>query len=275
MGNRKSLQCHYHGWTYGLDGALRACPEMDETEEFRKEDFGLLPVRVDRWGPFVFVNLDPTTPRRSAEVMGAIPDEVARAGYDVDRMRLRRAARVPDRVQLEGLRRQLPRGLPPPDRAPAALPRARLRRLPGRDVPLLLEAARPDPGAEAGRGDRSRPALPAHGRRRGGRPLLLALPQHDVQHLPRQHVVERHPAAGARPDADHLRMVLRRAGDGRRLGIDAADASPSPTRSSRRTSCCASRSSAACARASTTRALRAKARERRLPLRIAREALDG
>jgi choline monooxygenase len=50
-GNRKSLQCRYHGWTYGLDGALRACPEMEETEDFRKEDFGLVPARVDRWGP--------------------------------------------------------------------------------------------------------------------------------------------------------------------------------------------------------------------------------
>ena len=86
-GNRKSLQCHYHGWTYGLDGALRACPEMDESEGFRKEDFGLMPVRVDTWGPFVFVNLDPSAPPLS-EVMGAIPGEVAAARYDVDRMRL-------------------------------------------------------------------------------------------------------------------------------------------------------------------------------------------
>ncbi|MEO6058792.1 MAG: Rieske (2Fe-2S) protein [Candidatus Limnocylindria bacterium] len=86
-GNRKSLQCRYHGWTYGLDGALRACPEMEETEEFRKEDFGLIPIRVDRWGPFVFVCLSEDAPPL-AEVMGAIPGEVAAAGYDVDRMRL-------------------------------------------------------------------------------------------------------------------------------------------------------------------------------------------
>ena len=86
-GNRKSLQCQYHGWTYGLDGALRACPEMDETEGFRKEDFGLQAIRVDRWGPFVFVCLDPEAPAL-VEVMGAIGSEVADAGYDVDRMRL-------------------------------------------------------------------------------------------------------------------------------------------------------------------------------------------
>ncbi|MEX2136601.1 MAG: aromatic ring-hydroxylating dioxygenase subunit alpha [Chloroflexota bacterium] len=86
-GNRKSLQCRYHGWTYGLDGTLRACPEMEETEDFRKEDFGLMPVRVDRWGPFVFACLSADAPPLP-EVMGAIPDEVARAGFDMDRMRL-------------------------------------------------------------------------------------------------------------------------------------------------------------------------------------------
>ncbi len=86
-GNRKSLQCRYHGWTYGLDGALRACPEMDETEDFRKEDFGLVSVRVDRWGPFVFANLDPGA-QPLVDVMGAIPAEVARAGYDAEHMRL-------------------------------------------------------------------------------------------------------------------------------------------------------------------------------------------
>jgi choline monooxygenase len=86
-GNRKSLQCRYHGWTYGLDGTLRACPEMEETADFRKEDFGLVPVRVERWGPFVFANLDQAAPPL-AEVLGAIPAEVEAAGYDVGRMRL-------------------------------------------------------------------------------------------------------------------------------------------------------------------------------------------
>src|SRR5688572_5895910 len=86
-GNRKSLQCHYHGWTYGLDGALRAAPEMEATESFLKEDFGLHPVRVDRWGPFVFANLDRDA-QPLAELMGAIPKEVALAGYDVEHMRL-------------------------------------------------------------------------------------------------------------------------------------------------------------------------------------------
>ncbi len=135
----------------------------------------------------------------------------------------RRAARLRDRVQLEGLRRQLPRGLPPADRAPAALQGARLRLLPRGGVPLLLEAARADPRAEAGRGARGGSALPPPARRGGLGPLLLALPEHDVQHLPGQHVLERHPAAGRRPHADDLRVVLRRARFRPRLGVDAAD----------------------------------------------------
>ena len=60
---------------------------MEETEDFGKEDFGLVPVRVETWGPFVFVNLDASAPPL-AEMMGAIPSEVAAAGYDVANMRL-------------------------------------------------------------------------------------------------------------------------------------------------------------------------------------------
>jgi choline monooxygenase len=84
-GNRKSLQCRYHGWTYGLDGSLRACPEMEETADFDMADFGLQPVRVESWGPFVFANLDPDAPALK-DVLGAIPSEVAAAGFDLDRM---------------------------------------------------------------------------------------------------------------------------------------------------------------------------------------------
>ena len=86
-GNRKSLQCQYHGWTYGLDGALRTAPEMDDAAGFDRGEFGLRPVRVAAWGPFVFVSLDTDGPEL-AEVMGAIPDEVSRSGYDIDRMSL-------------------------------------------------------------------------------------------------------------------------------------------------------------------------------------------
>jgi choline monooxygenase len=73
-GSRKTLQCLYHGWTYDLDGKLRATPEFDGVRCFDKAGNGLIPVRVDSWGPFVFANLDNDAPSLR-EVLGAIPDE--------------------------------------------------------------------------------------------------------------------------------------------------------------------------------------------------------
>src|SRR5438105_13202385 len=42
-GNRRSLQCPYHGWTYGLDGRLQAAREMEGTENLDIADSGLVP----------------------------------------------------------------------------------------------------------------------------------------------------------------------------------------------------------------------------------------
>jgi choline monooxygenase len=84
-GNRRALQCRYHGWTYALDGSLRTAPEMEQTSGFDPADFGLQPVRVDRFGPFVFVNLDDDAPDL-ASVLGGIPAEVAAAGFDLSAM---------------------------------------------------------------------------------------------------------------------------------------------------------------------------------------------
>jgi len=73
-GNRKSLQCQYHGWLYGLDGKLRNAPEFDGVENFDKDDFGLIPIRVEAWGGFVFVNMDQAAPSL-LDVLGNIPEE--------------------------------------------------------------------------------------------------------------------------------------------------------------------------------------------------------
>ena len=84
-GNRKSLQCRYHGWSYGLDGRLLTAPEFEGVQAWRKEDVCLPSVQVEVWGPFVFVNLDPQ-PSPLAEIFGAIPTEVAQAGFQPDQM---------------------------------------------------------------------------------------------------------------------------------------------------------------------------------------------
>jgi choline monooxygenase len=85
-GRRETLQCPYHAWTYGLDGSLRAAPRTEREEGFDKSELGLVPVQVDAWGPFVFVNPDPDAPPL-AEHLGELPELLAGAGLDLDSLR--------------------------------------------------------------------------------------------------------------------------------------------------------------------------------------------
>lgn len=73
-GVRRTLQCAYHAWTYGLDGALRSTPEFDGVEDFDRADHGLVPIRVETWGPFAFVNMWDEAPPL-AEIIGEIAAE--------------------------------------------------------------------------------------------------------------------------------------------------------------------------------------------------------
>ncbi len=87
QGNRKTLQCQYHGWTYDLDGRLLKAPEFDGVADWQPEQVCLPAVAVAEWGPFIFANLHPAAPPLS-EILGAIPDEVQQAGFDIASMAL-------------------------------------------------------------------------------------------------------------------------------------------------------------------------------------------
>ena len=76
-GSRKLFRCGYHGWTYGLDGALISATEVEGVEGFRSEDFALIPVRVEEWFNFVFVNLDPQAPSL-LESLGSLPQQAGK-----------------------------------------------------------------------------------------------------------------------------------------------------------------------------------------------------
>ncbi len=86
-GNRKSLQCKYHGWTYDLDGKLLRAPEFDGVQNWNPAEVCLQSVRVEAWGPWVFVNLDPAAAPMS-EIYGPIEAEISAAGFNLERMRL-------------------------------------------------------------------------------------------------------------------------------------------------------------------------------------------
>jgi choline monooxygenase len=80
-GERKVFRCGYHGWTYSLDGALLNAPECEGVENFRREEFGLTPVRVETWAGLVFVNLNPQA-RPLSDFLGELPQQAAGFGFD-------------------------------------------------------------------------------------------------------------------------------------------------------------------------------------------------
>ena len=59
-GNAQALTCRYHGWTYALDGSLRAATHMPE--DFDRSGFGLKPCHVRILEGLVFVSLAEALP---------------------------------------------------------------------------------------------------------------------------------------------------------------------------------------------------------------------
>jgi phenylpropionate dioxygenase-like ring-hydroxylating dioxygenase large terminal subunit len=86
-GERATLQCPYHAWTYGLDGMLLTAPRA-KREGGVEGNLSLLPVQVGTWGPFVFANADPEA-APLAETLGRLPELVAEAGVDVRALEFR------------------------------------------------------------------------------------------------------------------------------------------------------------------------------------------
>jgi phenylpropionate dioxygenase-like ring-hydroxylating dioxygenase large terminal subunit len=57
-GCTKAFRCRYHGWTYGLDGALRQVPHEQGFPGLDKSTHGLVPVKTEERGGLIFVTQD-------------------------------------------------------------------------------------------------------------------------------------------------------------------------------------------------------------------------
>jgi phenylpropionate dioxygenase-like ring-hydroxylating dioxygenase large terminal subunit len=80
-----AITCPYHGWCYALDGRLVDVPDRDDFVGL-PDDLALAPVRVETWGGFVFVNLDPDA-EPLLDYLDPLP--VLLGPYHLEQMRLR------------------------------------------------------------------------------------------------------------------------------------------------------------------------------------------
>ena len=84
-GNRRSFQCPFHLWSFDLDGKMIGAPGMEEAEDFDKKDWSLPQFRVELWGGFIFVNLDPEAEPLAPQLATLDPFVEA---YELDRLRI-------------------------------------------------------------------------------------------------------------------------------------------------------------------------------------------
>src|SRR3954465_2238375 len=83
-GTTRQFTCKYHGWRYGLDGGCTFVQQESEFFNLDKAEFGLVPVQVDTWEGFIFVNLDSNNTTSLQDSLGLFGRELK--GYPFDAM---------------------------------------------------------------------------------------------------------------------------------------------------------------------------------------------
>ena len=73
-GCKNVLRCQYHGWTYTLDGRLIGTPDVEGVEFFDRSTMGMVPLRLETWEKFIFVNFDRNAEPLAA-YLGKIPEQ--------------------------------------------------------------------------------------------------------------------------------------------------------------------------------------------------------
>ncbi|MCY1143513.1 ring-hydroxylating oxygenase subunit alpha [Actinoplanes sp. Pm04-4] len=84
-GRVANIVCPYHAWVYDLTGKLSGARRADRMETFDKSQICLDGVRVEEFGGFVYVNLDPAA-QPLAEQAGDLLAEIRTWAPDVDRL---------------------------------------------------------------------------------------------------------------------------------------------------------------------------------------------
>ena len=81
-GRVPEIRCAFHGWTWELDGGIKRLPCGDwDFKHVDKERFALPEAKVDTWGGFVFINMDPDC-EPLGEFLAPVPDHFKHASYE-------------------------------------------------------------------------------------------------------------------------------------------------------------------------------------------------
>lgn len=68
---RRTLRCPYHAWSYDLDGALVAAPNLVKMPDVDRSAYGLRPVALREWLGYAWVCLADEPPSFEDSVVGA------------------------------------------------------------------------------------------------------------------------------------------------------------------------------------------------------------
>src|SRR5579862_7932729 len=88
-GCHQTLQCHYHAWTYNLDGSLRSAPGAKDEPDFNPGHYSLISLPIGVWGPLIFVHLDSLATEPLEVTLGELPQLTAASGVQFDGIRRR------------------------------------------------------------------------------------------------------------------------------------------------------------------------------------------
>jgi phenylpropionate dioxygenase-like ring-hydroxylating dioxygenase large terminal subunit len=91
-GNRGTLQCPYHLWTWNLDGSLRSAPRAQTEPGFDPDEFPLVQASIRQAGPLIFVAVARDAEPIEAE-LGAEISILADIGLSLDGLVVHRRTR--------------------------------------------------------------------------------------------------------------------------------------------------------------------------------------
>jgi phenylpropionate dioxygenase-like ring-hydroxylating dioxygenase large terminal subunit len=83
----KSLTCRFHGWSWNIDGSLKSVTDREDwagCPSFDDEALGLKDVRVEQWGGWYWISMDPDI-EPLLDYLEPIPDVFK--NYDLETMR--------------------------------------------------------------------------------------------------------------------------------------------------------------------------------------------